>query len=279
MRDDTELIQQFRAATDEEAASQAFQEIMRKHYKTVFACAFKRLKDHEEAEEVASDTFLKAFHKLEEVENPAKLVGWLYTIATRLAIDRLREAGGQRLEIVGAIDEPPPEEGNRVPFADSGSIWAYSHAWEAAADWERVVGVKRLIGLLPEEDRWVMALRYYDEFNHLKYEKIAEITDKTVRSVKHRVARATKLIKAIATQLNDLLNLLPDEEALLMHQYLFDGASPTEIAGLLGISPDAVVAGLEGVMQRWKKLIAKQKRTEPGTRQGSQAGWDIFTDG
>jgi len=115
--------------------------------------------------------------------------------------------------------------------------------------------------------------------NAHNYEEIAEITDKTVRSVKHRVARATKLIKAIATQLSDLLNLLPDEEALLMRRYLFDGASPTEIAGLLGISPDAVVAGLEGVMQRWKKLIAKQKLTESSTRQGSQAGWDIFTDG
>ena len=143
----------------------------------------------------------------------------------------------------------------------------YQRAQHAAAHWDRVVVIKRLIRLLPEEDRRVMALRYYDEFNHLdlKYDDMAVLTGKTVKSVKHRVARATKLVGAIATRLNDLLNLLPAEEALMMRRYLLDRFSHTEIAEFLGISPQEVADGLEGVMRRWKKIIAKQKRTEKVT--------------
>ena len=270
--DDAELIQQFREA-DDEAAAQIFQTIVRKHSKFVFDCAFKLLKNHEDAEEVANDTFLKAFNSRTQLTAPEKWLGWLHTIATREAIDRLREADRQRIEIEASIDEPPLEEDNRVSIVDTASVGAYRRAQRAEARGARVAVIKRLIRLLPEEDQRVIALRYYDEFNHLNltYKEIAEITGKTVKSVKNRVGRVKKLVKAIDTQLNDLLTLLPDEQARIMGRYLLDAASHEEIAEFLGISPQEVAAGLARVMTRWKNII-KQQRTDPVTTQNSQAG-------
>ena len=271
MIDDAKLIQQFIETDDEEVANRILQTIIHKHHKFVFACAFKRLKNYEDAEEAASDTFRKALKRRKQLAAPERLVGWLYTIATRVAIDRLRKADPNRTEIIESLDQPPVEGDNRVSSVDSASVRAYRRTRDAEAHGTRVGMIKRLIRLLPEEDRQVMAFRYYDEFNHLEYKEIAERTGKTVKSVKNRVARATKLVRAIATQLNDLLSHLSDAEAL-MRRYLFDGASHEEIAELLGISPQEVADSLERVMKRWKKLIAKQKCTDPGPTQCSQSG-------
>ena len=106
----------------------------------------------------------------------------------------------------------------------------------------------------------------------LTYREIAALSAVSEKSVDGRLTRTRKLVKAIAMQLSDLLNRLSDAEALMMRRYLFDGTSPEEIAESLGISPDAVAAGLERVMQRWKKIIDKQNVTDPGTTRSSQAG-------
>ena len=266
MIDDAELIRRWRETEEGEAASLLFQ----KHYKGVYNYAYKFLRNHHDAEEVAMDTFAKAFRKLETLEAPDKLSGWLRTIVHRCALNWQRTKARQlaNVELV-SLDEPLVEEDESVSYGDIAAIDAYRHSQESEGRRHWTGVLKRLMRLLPEKDRQVMESFHLEE---LTYREIAALSAVSEKSVDSRLMRTRKLVKAIVRQLSDLLNRLSDAEALMMRRYLFDGTSPEEIAESLGISPDAVAASLERVMQRWKKIIDKQNGTDPGTTQSSQAG-------
>ena len=71
-------------------SEEALRLLMEKYYKPVCNHVFAILKDHQDADEITNETFLKAFNKRETIKSPDKLVGWLYKTAKHAAIDRLR---------------------------------------------------------------------------------------------------------------------------------------------------------------------------------------------
>ena len=54
--------------------------LMQKYYKPICSHVFAILKDHQDADEITNETFLKAFNERETIKFPDKLVGWLYNI-------------------------------------------------------------------------------------------------------------------------------------------------------------------------------------------------------
>lgn len=102
-----------------------------------------------------------------------------------------------------------------------------------------------------------MQCYYFDDWTQ---KEIAALMNITLKSVERRLARVRNLLKTIVSQLDDLLDLLPAEESMIMGRYLLDRFSHEEIAELVGISPQAVSDNLERVMKRWKKIIANQAR-------------------
>jgi len=266
LTDDAEWIRRWRETEDEEAASWIFQ----KYYKGVYNYAYQLLRNHHDAEEVAMDTFEKAFRKLETLKEPAKLGGWLCVIAHRRILNRQRDLARQLKDVeLMSLDDSVGESEEAVSIADIAAVHVDKHTRHAEARQDRIAVLKRLIRLLPEQDRQVMERYHLEE---LTYKEIAALSTTTEKSVESRLARTRKLLKAIVTQFNDLLNLLSNAEALMMRRYLLDRFSHAEIAEFLGISPQEVADGLEHVMERWKKIITQQKRTDPVTTPSSQRG-------
>ncbi len=70
----------------------SFTRIFKRYYHGVFKAAFRILRNPQDAEEVANDTFSKAFQGRENIVHPEKLPGWLYKTAQNVAIDRRRAA-------------------------------------------------------------------------------------------------------------------------------------------------------------------------------------------
>jgi len=67
----------------------AFGELVQRFESTVYAIAFRRLRNHAEAAELTQDVFVQAMRKLDQLREPERFPGWLQRITVRLAINRI----------------------------------------------------------------------------------------------------------------------------------------------------------------------------------------------
>lgn len=94
MNGDAELLQRIRAgATDE------FAELVRRHQARVFAILYRYERDLHRVEDLAQETFLKAWRALDQFDSRAPFEHWISRIAVRTAIDHLRREKKRRHEI------------------------------------------------------------------------------------------------------------------------------------------------------------------------------------
>lgn len=74
---------------------EAFAELVRSYSNSVCAVAYGILRDYHLAQDVAQETFVKAFSSLHTLQDPDKFGSWIYSIATRLSIDWKRKQDRQ----------------------------------------------------------------------------------------------------------------------------------------------------------------------------------------
>jgi RNA polymerase sigma-70 factor, ECF subfamily len=180
------------AATDVElvrgalnGSEQAFRDIVLRYQRPVFGLIVRLVGDSGRAEELAQDTFVKAFRALHTYDVERKFSAWLLTIAHHVAIDELRR-GALATVSLDALSEP---NGPVVEFADAKGASPAVLAQRA----ELALAVKAAIGKLRPEYREVVTLRYDQE---LGYDEIAEITGLPLGTVKSALFRARKELAA-----------------------------------------------------------------------------------
>jgi RNA polymerase sigma-70 factor (ECF subfamily) len=122
----------------------------------------------EDAEELAQETFLKAWQQARTLQNPATFSGWLYRIAHNLAMTQTRKR-----RPVPLLGDPP----ERVA-ADS--------------DEDRSAAVLAAVARLSEDHREVIAKRHFDGFTHQETALQLGIPEGTVRS---RISRAYRELR------------------------------------------------------------------------------------
>lgn len=94
VNDDTELLARIRnGATDE------FSAIVRRHQSRVLAVLHRYERDHHRLEDLAQETFLKAWRALDQYDGRAPFEHWISRIAVRVALDHLRRIKRTRNEI------------------------------------------------------------------------------------------------------------------------------------------------------------------------------------
>ena len=69
---------------------EAFRLIVKQYQRLVFSLAIKMLCDEEEAKDTVQDTFIRVWQNLDEYDASKSLGTWIYTIATRLCLDRIK---------------------------------------------------------------------------------------------------------------------------------------------------------------------------------------------
>lgn len=181
---DVELV---RGALD--GAESAFRELVLRYQRPVFGLIVRMVRDPARAEELAQDTFVKAFRALHTYDVQRKFSAWLLTIAHHVAIDELRK-GALATESLGQTTE----DGERTrDFAD---VRAATPA--ALAERAELASVLRsAISRLRPDYREVVTLRYEQD---LDYEEIATITGQPMGTVKSSLHRARKeLAEHLAT--------------------------------------------------------------------------------
>lgn len=154
----------------------AFEEIVLLFQNMVYTLAYRVVKNHEEAEEVAQDVFIKVYQSLIKFNKESKLSTWIYRIAYNLSINRYRS---QKRQL------PTTEINNETETQSSGTVDALV---ELSNEEKRKV-IDSSISKLPDTEKIIVTLYYYEE---LSIAEIAEITDLTPQNVKVKLFRSRK---------------------------------------------------------------------------------------
>ena len=155
---------------------QAFSFLVEKYQKLVYTLALKLLKKPEEAEEMAQDTFVKAFQKLNSYEGKSKFSTWLYSITYNACISELRK---RRIEFKSLDDR-------QISDLDEQKMHDY-YRETRKEDQEKYLNLA--LARLPEDDQVLVTLYYYE---NQSMDEISQITGLTVSNIKVKIHRARK---------------------------------------------------------------------------------------
>jgi RNA polymerase sigma-70 factor, ECF subfamily len=176
------------AATDAElvrgalaGAEPAFRELVLRYQRPVFGMIVRVVRDQARAEELAQDTFVKAFRALHTYDTERRFAPWLLTIAHHVAIDDVRKG---TLETV-SLDELADDDSPAVQVPDSKSPTPAAMTERA----ELADVLRTAISRLRPEYRELVSLKYEQD---LEYGEIAEVTGLPVGTVKSSLHRARK---------------------------------------------------------------------------------------
>ncbi len=153
----------------------SFEDLVERHRDVVFRVA-ARIVGHHNADDVAQDSFLKAFHRLSRFRGESSFRTWLLTITHNTALSALARPSAEPQA------DPTPDDG------DTSSTQAGERTpADRLEDSERRDRLTEKLRLLPPAHRAVLVLRDIEGFS---YEEIAQVTESPVGSVKGRLFRA-----------------------------------------------------------------------------------------
>ncbi len=163
--------------------SQEFSKLVDSHKNLVFTVALRMLKNTEEAEEVAQDTFVKVFKSIKSFKGDSKFSTWIYRIAYNSCLDRLKKI--KKAQQIKSFDEM-----SGVEISDLSTVL------DAIEREEKSKVLKQCIGLLSPSDSALLTLFYFEEKNLNELSKILNLTENNVKVKLFRArARLAKILK------------------------------------------------------------------------------------
>lgn len=154
----------------------SFSYLVEKYRDMVYGLSLKLLKNTEDAEELAQDTFVKAFQAISSYKGKSKFSTWLYRIAYNGAVTLMRK---RKLEI-RSLDEQRLSDRDELTISNQ----------LAGIDQEELAQyLSKAMEELPADDQVLITLYYYEE---QRVEDIAQITELSASNVKVKIHRARK---------------------------------------------------------------------------------------
>jgi len=164
-----------------EGNTNAFNILVDRYKDLVFSLALKMVKNREEAEEVAQDTFIKVFKSLSKFKGDSKFSTWIYKVTYNTCLDRLKKQ--KREQQVVSIDE-----------FNTNQIKSIDNALDKMENEEREKAIQDCIQLLPADDAFLLTLFYFEEQS---LEEIAKVIGLTANNVKVKLFRSRKKLTSI----------------------------------------------------------------------------------
>ena len=173
---------------------QAYAEIVKRYQAFVFTIALRYTPNREDAEEIAQDSFVKAYRSLSDFRGDSKFSTWLYTIVTTTSLTFLRK---KRIDVQSLDNEKVFE------LADNQDSGFKANQVEQKS---RITMVNRAIAMLSPEDAQVITLFYKGEQSLEEMGQILGLESNTVKVRLHRARQRLKdkLEKHFAEEVSDL---------------------------------------------------------------------------
>ena len=176
--------------------NQAFDELLNRHKDRLYSYIYFIVRSRDVADDIFQETFVKAIVTLQQgrYNSDGKFSAWLTRIAHNLVIDQFRQ---ERNENVISNDESEIDFFNNAAYSE-GTIEARMVNTQVLKD------VRRLVNSLPDNQREVIYMRYYQS---LSFKDIAAITGVSINTALGRVRYAVMNLRRMAEETNISLAL------------------------------------------------------------------------
>jgi RNA polymerase sigma-70 factor (ECF subfamily) len=161
----------------------AFEELLNRHQQKVFSYIMMMVKDREMADDIFQETFFKVIRTLksDRYNDEGKFLPWVMRIAHNLIIDHFRR--GKKLPTVSQYVGGEDDEFDIFSVIHNGDLTVE----EDIARNQVLRDVRKLVDLLPHEQRQVVIMRHYMD---LSFKEIADVTDVSINTALGRMRYA-----------------------------------------------------------------------------------------
>jgi len=167
----------------------AFQELVDRYQTRLLNFIYRTIGDRERSEDLVQEVFIRVYRHLHRFDRSKKFSTWIYTIASNLAKNELRNRSRNPLVLFQAIRKNWQDDDRPLQFEDHTTrpddMYRKRHLRDL---------VEQSVERLPEHHRQVFVLR---ELEGKSYEEIAEITSCNLGTVKSRLNRARNAFASI----------------------------------------------------------------------------------
>jgi RNA polymerase sigma-70 factor, ECF subfamily len=175
---DPEIVAEARLVSDALGGSQpAFEQIVRRYQRPVISLIVRMTGDRARAEDLAQETFVKAFRSLKSFDSTRRLSSWLFRIAHNTTLDALRRLKPEVVELEDLSEGDP----RRDPAAPAAPDPLEQAALGAALN-------RSLLSLRPDY-RAAIALRYDQQLPFDEIGRILGVPEVTARTYVHRARK------------------------------------------------------------------------------------------
>ena len=162
---------------DPQTRNEAYRDLLREYQERLYWQIRNIVKNHDDADDVLQNTFIKIFRSVDKFKGESQLFSWMYRIATNEAITflnnkaRRQQISSEELQqqIIENLEEDVYFEGDEIQLK-----------------------LQKAIAILPEKQQQVFNMRYFQE---LKYSEISEILGTSEGALKASYHLATKKIE------------------------------------------------------------------------------------
>lgn len=160
-----------------------FSYIVEKYQTIVFSIALKVLKNREDAEEIAQESFVKAFKSLHTFKGKAKFSTWMYRITYNACISEVRR---KKVHFASVDDVQIKDEAEEMNL-------------EGLPQENREKFIKEALDKLPEDEYTLVLLYYFEDQSVIEICKVTGLTESNVKVKLHRAR------KKLYTLLNEMM--------------------------------------------------------------------------
>ncbi len=174
MQDEKDFIQELLNPKTQNAA---FQKLLLNYQRPLYNHIRHMVLNHDDADDVLQNTFIKVFQYLKDFKGESKLFSWMYRIATNEAITFINQKAKRNGTTSEAMQSRIVDNLKADTYFDGNEIQ---------------LKLQKAIALLPQKQQLVFKMKYYEE---LKYEELSDILGTSVGALKASYHHAVKKIE------------------------------------------------------------------------------------
>ena len=168
---DNEILAKIKLPEEKE---EGFRVLMSTYKKQLYYHIRRYVSNHEDANDILQNTFLKVWVSIEQFRGDSSLYSWLYRIASNESITYINKT--KKRNEIGLETQSIGEKGT-ADSLDSNDL---------------IERLEKAIAILPDKQKQVFILRYYDE---MPYEKMSEILETSIGALKASYFHAVKKVE------------------------------------------------------------------------------------
>ncbi len=168
---DSELLVQFRNPVTKE---RAFTSIIKKYQEKLYWHVRRMVIDHEDANDVLQNVFIRVWNGLENFREDSQLYTWLYRIATNETLTFLEQQKKRTTVSLSDVESGLSNKIKADKYFDSNKL-----------EWKLQLAIQQL----PEKQRIVFQLRYYDEMPYEEMSRVLETSEGALKASYHHAVK------------------------------------------------------------------------------------------